>query len=79
MSEKVRQLFQFANDDPTFRARLNLAELGIGTNPNTRRPGNVLEAEKIEAPSTSASAITSTCVTKWQRTCMRTLSNPNLT
>lgn len=29
------------------RARRVLAELGIGTNPNARRPDNILEAEKI--------------------------------
>ena len=34
--------------DPAARARRNLAELGIGTNPNARRPDNVLEAEKIK-------------------------------
>ena len=35
-------------DDPVCKARRNLAELGIGTNPNARRPDNVLEAEKIK-------------------------------
>jgi len=34
-------------DDEVHLARRNLAELGIGTNPNARRPDNVLEAEKI--------------------------------
>ncbi len=29
------------------RSRRNCAELGVGTNPNARRPDNVLEAEKI--------------------------------
>jgi leucyl aminopeptidase (aminopeptidase T) len=31
-----------------YKARRNLAELGIGTNPSARRPDNILEAEKIE-------------------------------
>ncbi len=30
-----------------YLARRNVAELGIGTNPNAKRPDNVLEAEKI--------------------------------
>jgi len=30
-----------------YKSRRNLAELGIGTNPNAKRPDNVLEAEKI--------------------------------
>jgi len=42
------RLFRFDSDDPVYRARRNLAELGIGTNPNARRPDNVLEAEKIK-------------------------------
>jgi len=29
-------------------SRRNLAELGIGTNPNAKRPDNILEAEKIK-------------------------------
>lgn len=35
-------------DQEPYRSRRNLAELGIGTNPNARRPDNVLEAEKIK-------------------------------
>ncbi len=35
-------------DEEVFRARRNVAELGIGTNPRARRPDNVLEAEKIK-------------------------------
>lgn len=35
------------NNAPEYIARRNIAELGIGTNPNARRPDNVLEAEKI--------------------------------
>lgn len=48
VGEEFRQLFQFGNDDPAFKARRNLAELGVGTNPNAHRPDNVLEAEKIK-------------------------------
>jgi len=35
------------NDGREYVARRNIAELGIGTNPNAKRPDNVLEAEKI--------------------------------
>ena len=34
-------------DDEVHRARRNIAEFGIGTNPKAKRPDNVLEAEKI--------------------------------
>ena len=34
-------------EEPIYKARRNIAELGIGTNPNAKRPDNVLEAEKI--------------------------------
>jgi hypothetical protein len=46
--DELRQLLRFDSDDPVHKARRNLAELGIGTNPNTHRPDNVLEAEKIK-------------------------------
>jgi len=42
------KLINLKNNDELFRSRRNLAELGIGTNPNARRPDNVLEAEKIK-------------------------------
>ncbi len=48
VGDRVRQLLQLGSDDPVYKARRNLAELGIGTNPNARRPDNVLEAEKIK-------------------------------
>ncbi|MCD6323963.1 MAG: aminopeptidase, partial [Desulfurococcales archaeon] len=35
------------NDDDAHVSRRNIAELGIGTNPNAKRADNVLEAEKI--------------------------------
>ncbi len=47
VGEKFRGLLNLGSDDPIHIARRNLAELGIGTNPNARKPNNVLEAEKI--------------------------------
>jgi leucyl aminopeptidase (aminopeptidase T) len=46
--DKLRQLMQFDSDAEEHRLRRNLAELGIGTNPNAKSPTNVLEAEKIK-------------------------------
>jgi leucyl aminopeptidase (aminopeptidase T) len=48
VGDEFCQLFQLGSDDPVHKARRNLAELGIGTNPNARSPDNVLEAEKIK-------------------------------
>jgi leucyl aminopeptidase (aminopeptidase T) len=48
VGDDFRQLFRLDSDDALHVARRNLAELGIGTNPNARRPDNVLEAEKIK-------------------------------
>ena len=48
VGDEFRQLLRLDSDDPVYQARRNLAELGIGTNPNARRPDNVLEAEKIK-------------------------------
>ena len=48
VGDEFRQLFRFGNDDPAFKARRNLAELGVGTNPNAHRPDNVLEVDKIK-------------------------------
>jgi aminopeptidase len=48
VGDKFRRLLDLASDDPIRSARGNLAELGIGTNPNARKPDNVLEAEKIK-------------------------------
>ena len=48
VGDELRQRFRIGDDDPVYRARRNLAELGIGTNPNAERPDNVLEAEKIK-------------------------------
>jgi aminopeptidase len=46
--DHFRRLLNLGSGDSPSRARRNLAELGIGTNPNARRPDNVLEAEKIK-------------------------------
>jgi len=48
VGDKFRGLLKLGEDDPVYRARRNLAELGIGTNPNARKADNVLEAEKIK-------------------------------
>jgi leucyl aminopeptidase (aminopeptidase T) len=48
IGDRFRGLLRLGEDDPICRARRNLAELGIGTNPNARKPDNVLEAEKIK-------------------------------
>jgi leucyl aminopeptidase (aminopeptidase T) len=42
------KLINLKNNDEPYRSRRNLAELGIGTNPNARQPDNVLEGEKIK-------------------------------
>jgi leucyl aminopeptidase (aminopeptidase T) len=48
IGDRFRGLLKLGEDDPIYRVRRNLAELGIGTNPNARKPDNVLEAEKIK-------------------------------
>jgi leucyl aminopeptidase (aminopeptidase T) len=48
VGDHFRELLSLGSDDAAHRARRNLAELGIGTNPNARKPDNVLEAEKIK-------------------------------
>jgi leucyl aminopeptidase (aminopeptidase T) len=48
VGDEFRELLELESDDDTHRARRNLAELGIGTNPNAKQPDNVLEAEKIK-------------------------------
>jgi leucyl aminopeptidase (aminopeptidase T) len=48
VGDQFRELLQLGSDDDVYRLRRNLAELGIGTNPNAKQPDNVLEAEKIK-------------------------------
>lgn len=45
--DRYRELLSFEKDDKLYLSRRNCAELGIGTNPNAKRPDNLLEAEKI--------------------------------
>jgi leucyl aminopeptidase (aminopeptidase T) len=47
VGDHFRHMLKLDSDVPFYRARRNLAELGVGTNPNAARPDNVLEAEKI--------------------------------
>jgi leucyl aminopeptidase (aminopeptidase T) len=48
VGDKFRGLLQLGSEEEVYRLRRNLAELGIGTNPNAKQPDNVLEAEKIK-------------------------------
>ena len=48
VGDKFRRLLSLERNEPLYIARRNLAELGIGCNPNARNPENVLEAEKIK-------------------------------
>ncbi len=48
VGDDFRRFLALESNDPAAVARRNLAELGIGTNPNARKPDNVLEAEKIK-------------------------------
>jgi leucyl aminopeptidase (aminopeptidase T) len=47
VGSNLRELLALGNRDEPYLSRRNIAELGIGTNPNAKRPDNVLEAEKI--------------------------------
>jgi leucyl aminopeptidase (aminopeptidase T) len=48
VGDQFRRMLALDKDELPYQARRNLAELGIGTNPNARQPDNVLEAEKIK-------------------------------
>ena len=48
VGDEYRELLKPGVDEEPYKSRRNFAELGIGTNPNARRPDNVLEAEKIK-------------------------------
>ncbi len=48
VADHFRAVLQTGNQKEPYKSRRNLAELGIGTNPNAHRPDNVLEAEKIK-------------------------------
>jgi len=47
VGDKFRKMLAFDRDEEPYTSRRNCAELGIGTNPNAKRPDNLLEAEKI--------------------------------
>jgi leucyl aminopeptidase (aminopeptidase T) len=49
VGDEFRGLLQLGSEEEVHKLRRNLAELGIGTNPNAKQPDNVLEAEKIKA------------------------------
>jgi len=48
VGDEFRELLKTEVKEQPYRSRRNFAELGIGTNPNAKRPDNVLEAEKIK-------------------------------
>jgi leucyl aminopeptidase (aminopeptidase T) len=48
IGEEFRRLLDFSKKTEPYVSRRNLAELGVGTNPNAKRPDNVLESEKIK-------------------------------
>jgi len=48
IGDEYRGLLVFDKDEDPYVSRRNLAELGIGTNPNAKRPDNILESEKIK-------------------------------
>lgn len=48
VGDYFRNLLDFSKDVEPYVSRRNLAELGVGTNPNAKRPDNILEAEKIK-------------------------------
>jgi len=47
VGDKFREMLTFEKNEEPYIFRRNCAELNIGTNPNARRPDNVLESEKI--------------------------------
>jgi leucyl aminopeptidase (aminopeptidase T) len=48
IGDEYRALLDFRKKEEPYVSRRNLAELGIGTNPNAKRPDNLLESEKIK-------------------------------
>ena len=45
--DKFNDILRPGSQDEPYRSRRNIAEFGIGTNPNAKRADNTLEAEKI--------------------------------
>ena len=48
VGDEFRRLLAFDKNEEPYISRRNLSELGVGANPNAKRPDNVLEAEKIK-------------------------------
>jgi leucyl aminopeptidase (aminopeptidase T) len=48
IGDEYRTMLDFSKNEAPYISRRNLAELGIGTNPNAKRPDNILESEKIK-------------------------------
>ncbi|MFB0567329.1 MAG: aminopeptidase [Candidatus Bathyarchaeia archaeon] len=48
IGDEYRELLDFKKKEDPYISRRNLAELGVGTNPNAKRPDNILESEKIK-------------------------------
>ncbi len=48
VGDEFRRLLAFDKNEEPYISRRNLSELGVGTNPNAKRPDNILEAEKIK-------------------------------
>jgi leucyl aminopeptidase (aminopeptidase T) len=46
--DEVREILGIGQSDQVFQGRRNLAELGVGTNPNAKRTHALVEAEKIK-------------------------------
>lgn len=47
VGDEFREMLSCEKNEEPYLSRRNCAELGIGMNPNAKRPDNVLEAEKI--------------------------------
>ena len=47
VGDELRGLLKPGTDGEPYSSRRNMAEFGIGTNPNAKRPDNTLESEKI--------------------------------
>jgi leucyl aminopeptidase (aminopeptidase T) len=48
VGDRMRTMLDLGSNDAVHKARRNLAELGVGTNPNAANPENTLESEKIK-------------------------------
>jgi len=46
--DELRNLLKPGANEEPYLSRRNMAEFGIGTNPNAKKPDNTLESEKIK-------------------------------